>query len=471
MIDNTKDFQDTLHEVLNKRLNSSSKRDKLVEQIMEKTSKVAGEDFQKLLKENLKPLSEEKVKKELKPKTDKVEVGEGVNVTAEVKSGADLEQVLKSEEKEKDEADINSSQNELTRREQLLKYMYESALDEYYTLKDKLYKYQVYDNDISLDDKNYIKLLRYENYLRKCDVMFKSTTGKYISNEDAQISEKENKYAYEASKSEKQIMKQHQNSLNEVDRLNDEIESKADEIIALNEQMQTGNVPDYEQRVESLEKDYIALNMKMSLLTPNILELKRQEDEKEIQDETTTRIVGTVYEAKKDKYVMDANVVRQDNIVGDKEEILENVAEREKNQFDNTNTVLASSYIDAAEVSLQKGDTDEARELVQKAKDVVGIKTAESIAEDRKTDFREALKATVSSGDDEKSEISNETDGIDKHLAQVAAGTILLSPVQAECAKTVYSPSERSANALAREAKEALEKEKGPKEKIQDRSR
>lgn len=481
MLDNSKDFQDTLHEVLNKRINNNSKQNNVMQQIFERGDKTFGDDLQKILNNNMKPLSEDKTKEAFQPKSEKVKISNNIEVEAQVKSGANIEQILSDNERKSDELTENiengkeeSSQKNLTNREQILKSMYLVALNEYYTLKEKLYKGQIQESDISLNDRHYLKLLQYENYLRKCDTFFKASTGKYICNEDEEISKRENKYAYESSKSEKQLFKQHEDSLNQIDRLNDEIQSKADEIITLNKQQESGNVSDYIEKINELEKEYIYLNVKMSLLTPNILELNRQEDEKELQDDTTTRVVGTEYERKKDKYAMDVDVVRLDGRVDNKKEILENGVGREISELNQTNEQLANSYIDSAEISLKKGEITEAKKMVEKAKDIVGIKSAETIANDKKTDFSELLKSGVSSEDDDgRNNISNETDGIDNHLAEILAGTAILSPVQAECAKAVNTPEERSVNALNRETQENLEKSKEPKqkEKLQDKSR
>lgn len=478
MLNNSKDFQEILHEVLKTRLNTKSNQEILLQSILIKSGKAIDSDFQEMLKKNVKPLFEDKLKKDIEPKIKKVDVAKkGQNISKQVKSGADLDKIVNNLDNEKDEDDTKetklSSGKELTTREETLKYMYSVALDEYYTLRENLYKYQIRDNNIAIDDKNYLKLLKYENYLRKCDTLFKSSTGSYIAGQDEGISKKENKYAYEAAKSEKKVVNEHEKSINEVDSLNLEIKNKADEIISLNDLAKKGNVQNIQEKLNLLESEYITLNVKMHMLKPNILEMYRQEEQKEDQEKTTTRIVGTMYEKRKDKLVIDADVVRLDKKVQKKEDFLEYSAENEKNELDETNIKLATSYVDAAEVALEKEDTEEALNLVNKAKYLVGEVKVENIASDKKSDFSDILKSNVSSegGEEIKVNLINETEAIDIHLDDVQNKKIVLSPVQKECAKAVNTPEERGKNALAREAEEELEKTNKEVVKEQDLSR
>jgi|GEM_PF-3054735 len=474
MADNIKDFQETLHEVLNTRLNSKSKQEMLLQTVLKKSDKASTIDFQEVLRKSIKPLSDDKMKKDLKPLIKKAEDPiKKVDTIHKVNLGADLDKVANDVEEEKDEdsskENSSNSNNELTRREETLKQMYSVALDEYYTLREELYKYQIQDGNIAVDDRNYLKLLQYENYLRKCDTLFKQSNGSYISNQDESISKKENKYAFDAAKSEVKVVKQHEESINKVDRLNIEIENKADEIIELNEAVKNGNVPNYEIQIELLEKEYIDLNARMHLLKPNVLELYRQEEEKQQQEKDTTRIVGTMYEKRKDKLVIDADVVRLDKTTDKKHESLDNAAETEKIELENTNLDLANSYIDAAETALSKEDTNKAILMVSKAKELVGNKKVETIVGDKSSDFSESLKYNVSSEDDGKIEenVVSETEVIDKHLYNVGNANIALSNVQQECAKAVYTPEERGKNALAREANEGIEDVE--KDKVKDK--
>lgn len=483
MLNSQKDFQEMLHEVLATKLNAKTKQEKVLQEILKKTEKTASSDFQEMLKKSVNAFSADRSKKELEPKTHKKETyTKDMNIAKQVKAGADVDKVVKDleksdEDKEKskeDDAANNSKQDEsLSSKEIALKYMYSAALDEYYSLRDKLYKAQIRDNDLAVDDRNYIKLLKYENYLRKCDTLFKSTTGKYISNQDENISKKENKYAYEAAKSERKILTEHENSITEIDRLNDQIKEKADEIIELNESAKNGNVHDYEARLEALEHDYLALNAKMHSLKPNVLELYRQEEQKEEQDKTTARVVGTVYQQRKDKRVLDSDVVRLDRRSQKKEDSLEDLAEREKLELQSTNIELANSYIDAAEVALDKQDVDGAVHMVNKAKEMVGYKKVQDIEEDKKTDFEKSLQSIVDSDEDSKikQEEKNETELIDYYIYASLSedgDEVELSPLQQECAKEVYSPEERDGNVLAREAKEELDKLK--KENIKEKN-
>ncbi|MDF2865261.1 MAG: hypothetical protein K0R72_70 [Clostridia bacterium] len=482
MLNNTRDFQETLHEVLNVRLNAKTNQEKILQAILDKPDKAAISEFHETLKKSVKPFFEDKLKKDLQPRVKKVdEVKKDINMAKQVKSGGDLNKLVSDidEEKDKDTGlDPNeketklSSGTELTTREQTLKYMYSVALDEYHKLRESLYKYQIRDNDIALDNRNYLKLLKYENYLRKCDVLFKSSTGSYISNQDEEISKKENKYAYDEAKSERKVLNEHEDNINEIDSLNEEIENKANEIMQLNNASAKGNIQNYDEKLDILENEYAVLNAKMHMMRPNILELYRQEEQKEEQEKTTTKVVGTMYKKRKDKLVMDVDVVRLDRKVAGKEKSLDNAVEDEKNELAETNIKVATSYVDAAEAALIKKDTKEATKLVNKAKKLIGDDAVEDIAADKKTDFSSTLKSNVSSGGGEEvTNEANETDVIDMHLFEILSESIELSPVQKECAKAVNTPEERSKNVLAREAKEEIEKTEKIIEKEQELSR
>lgn len=475
MLNDTKEFQETLHEVLNTRLNTKSNQEILLQAILKKSDKDNVSDFQEMLRKNIKPLNQDKLKKDLEPKEKKLDsIKKDQNISHQVKSGANLDKIADDLDKEKDEKETKlSSGKELTTREETLKYMYAVALEEYYTLRENLYKYQIRDNNIAVDDRNYLKLLNYENYLRKCDTLFKASTGSYISNQDAEISKKENKYAYDAAKSERKVLSEHESSINEVDRLNSEIEDKANEIIELNNGVKNGDFENYEKKLSILESEYVSLNAKMHMLKPNILEIYRQEEQKEQQEHTTTRIVGTMYEKRKDKLVMDAQVVRLDRKVEGKDDLLDNAAENEKKELAETNLKVAKSYVAAAESALEKEDTKEAMKLVNKAKKLVGKEGIADISKDKKTDLSSILKKNVSSDDEDEIKIDevNETEIIDCYLIDMMNENISLSPVQEECAKAVHTPEERGKNALAREAKEELEKASKEIVKEQDLSR
>ena len=473
MLNNSKDFQETLHEVLDHKLHSRSNQEIQLQNILKKSDKSFGNDFQEMLKKSIKPLSEDKIKTGFEPKIKKVDDQEKKkDIRQQIKSGADVDKIANDLDQEKDE-DTFKDNDTLTTREETLKYMYSVALEEYYTLREDLYKHQIQDGNIAVDDRNYLKLLQCENYIRKCDTLFKASNGSYIANQDEDISKKENKYAYDAAKSEMKVVDQHEDSLNQIDRLNVEIENKANEIIQINEAVKNGTVTDYEQQIELLEKEYIALNGQMHMLKPDILELHRQEDQKEEQETVTTRVVGTMYEKRKDKQVMDSDVVRLDKSTVKRDDSLVNSAESENIELQNTNINVANSYIDAAETALDKNDANEALFMINKAKELVGKKQVEIITNEKSLDFTEILKNNINSGNGEsiQTEAISETEIIDAHLSDVSNSAIELTNVQKECAKAVYTPEERGKNAIAREANEALEKLKPEKIRDQDKTR
>lgn len=464
------DFQEMLHEVLGVKLFAKSKQEKLLQEILKKEEKkVVTTDFQELLRKSVVSFNEDKVKKQLEDKVE--DKKKDLNIAKQVKSGANVEKI--AEGVEKDNNEISKSDERLSSREVALKYMYSEALEEYYKLKDDLTKKQIKEDDISLDDKNYTKLLMYENYLRKCDILFKNTNGQFISNQDDGISKKENKYAYDDAKSEKKIINEHDERVTEVDRLNEQIKNVADKIISLNESQKAGRTVDYEEQLIGLENDYANLNGRLHALTPNILELYRQEEKKEEQDKITTRVVGTLYEDRKSKRVLDKDVVRLDRNVEEKEDSLEDVAEREKNELQTTNLELANSYLEAAKSAVDKDNIHEATQLIGKAKKIVGYKKVLDISGKKDLDFKEALKENVITDNNKKidEKALAEEKLMNEYICSIIAEDQQLSEVQKQCVKAVYEPEKRDENILARQAKESLKKVEKEKNKEEDKTK
>ncbi len=459
MANKTKDFQEILHEVLNKEIKPKTNQELVLQSILNKKDKTNTSDFQEMLKKNIKPLTEDKLNKELKPKINETDV----NKNKQIRPGANLDAIAKDIEKEKEEKQEerdNGQESEistrtLTDREQTLKFLYVAALEDYYTLREDLYKHQIKDNNIALDDRNYLKLLQYEDYIRKCDTMFKQSTGSYISNQDEEISKIENKYAYDAAKSEQKLIDGHEETINEMDSLNKEIENKAEEIMQFNEESKDGNIPNHEAKLDMLEKEYVDLNYKMHMLKPNILDIYKQEQERELQDKTTKRIVGPMYKKHKDQLVLDQKVVTLDRTVENEEEHLENAGEKEQEELQDTNVKLAQSYIDNADNALENKDVKRAIVNVDKAKELVGNKQVNSIISKEKTEFSEMLENNVSSKEVQKvqEDAKSQTDIIDEHL-ETAVNDPDLSNIERECIKATYTPEERAKNVLARDEKE-----------------
>jgi len=471
------DFQEMLHEVLDTKLFAKTKQEKLLQEILKKEEKkVVTTDFQELLRKSVVSFNEDKVKKQLENKVeDKKDIKKDVNISKQIKSGANVEKIVKDIEKEDEDSKINKeaskTDEKLSSREIALKYMYSEALEEYYKLKNDLTKKQIKENDISLDDKNYTKLLMYENYLRKCDMLFKNTNGQFISNQDEEIFKKENKYAYDDAISERKIINEHDERVTEIDRLNEQIKIVADKIIFLNEAQETGRAVDYEEQLKLLENDYANLNGRLHALTPNIIELYRQEEKKEEQEKITTRVVGTLYEDKKNKSVLDEDVVRLDKNVEQKEESQKDIAEREKLEHQSINLHLADSYLKAAKRALFKNNTAEATEFIGKAREIVGYKKVLDIAGKKDPEFKEALKENVITSNNTKVEKVVDEKALDEerlmneYICSIIAEEAQLSEVQKQCVEAVYEPEKRDENVLARQANESLKKVEREKNK------
>lgn len=477
MLLNTKDFQDTLHELLDYRLKPRTKNEELIQKILNKSDDSSRNDFQEMLRKSIKPMNYDKTKKELEKNTKDIKNSDGENkskVQPQAITTTNVEKVVNDIDKEESKEENFEPQNsenpteQLTKREQALKQMYIAALEEYYTLREKLYKYQLKEDNIAVDDRSSLKLLQYETYLRKCDSLFKSSYGSFIANQDEEVSKIENKYTYETSKIENKLIDSHEKSISEIDSLNVEIENKANEIMKLNEEAEKGNVEFYEDKLNALEKEYIKLNAKMSMLKPNILELYRQEQLKDNQDITRDRVVGVMYHKRKEKTVYEANVLHEDKKLEKKEEEVEDLAKKPEKKLEESNIAVAQSYVKSADEAIERKDAETASKLVNKAKELVGEVKTEKMIDSEANKFAEVLKKDISSSKDDKKsineEITDQTQEIDDHITETKANKENLSDFAVECIDAVYDVEERDSKVIKRE-KEDIEKEQREPEK------
>lgn len=405
----------------------------------------SSDDIQLQFKKNMPKTSQDKNLKELSD--------------LEKEENLDIEDVNgKSEEKlmnDYTEEELNEVNDEtgLTKREEILKMVYQAAIQERHKLRADIYVRQIKDKDISMQDHNYMKLLEYDKYICKIDLKFKSGTGKYISEEDRDIAKIEEKQIYGESLDEEALIKEHEKSVSYIRELNEIIGKKADEILELIDNMEDGNLESSMEKYKMLHEEYMELNGRLQLATPSLNELVTQEKKKHEQEDMTKNNLGN-YEEKVNKVnqISGEDLTRQKEAMASMDSV-QGDATSQSTQIKDINKELVEKKLDKAEELLEKGDSevyvDVANELVQDAEEIAGVNSG------------------ITSIDDVY--VADEHDVIDtnaQHKIDVVSDKDNYTNFQLDCTRMTYTMVEANENQRIRE-----EKEGQVREKIQEVSR
>lgn len=199
------------------------------------------------------------------------------------------------------QGDDSVEQEEL--KSEVLKAIYENALEEYYSLKLKVNNELIKHGQMNPSSKIYNDYLLYQNYLRKIDESYKVMNGRYIAIDDADIRKKETSYLRKDMQGEYKMQKDIGNVIDRIDKIQDEIEDLDEKIIELNEEFMSGAISSdkYAERLDGLEQELMTKNNELEILKPTQDEIEGwQAKSKEFED-AQTRIVGTQYDKKRVK--------------------------------------------------------------------------------------------------------------------------------------------------------------------------
>ncbi len=352
-----------------------------------------GNDFQKELMTKIKPSFMENLQKRLNDKKledkqkdlndknkDKVSEAtkslkaKGVDVSKEQE-----EKISNKSEKEKAELTENDIENEI------MKTIYDQTLDEYNSLRQSLYygqNGQVKTGEIFEGEKTGVKLVLYENYLRKLDMAYKVKNKAFIGQDDKSIGNKENVYAYKEAKAEKSINISVDKNLDRINNLTEQIDKILEDINSLSQMSRSLNSDEFNKRMDLLQSQYVEKSCELSALKPSMLELHEQVEKQEKIDEFSLRKNGTVYDKQHDRKVLDGKNNKMSKSAIDFRESLKNESNETVQGHIDTNLDIAENLMNEFDEVVDE-DPSKAFEILQSAKGIAQIGGEDNIKEQK----------------------------------------------------------------------------------------
>lgn len=309
---------------------------------------------------------------------------------------------------EKDNKDDKTdNEDNHTKKQLLLKIVYEKSLEKYYNTKSMLYRANIRDDGkLSFSDSEYNKMLLHSMYLKKLDNEFRSmTNGKHIAQEFKDTNEIVNRYVSKENIYEKNIDFKHNKQIKKHDILQEQLENIANDISNLDI-----NSRNYKDKYEYLMDIYLRVDAKLNMDSPNIYELQLNEASRKRQLDIEENINGT-YDSHFTRNVLNSKnrYIENLELSKDKEKGLyynedKTISNKDANERINAHDIVIAESVDAMEEKVKSGDIDGAHEiydnicllveenLVQKAiNDKEGLKLSdiniESQEEARKDDI------------------------------------------------------------------------------------
>lgn len=269
------------------------KKDIISREILTMYNKKTGTNLQDSLIGILTPMVVEKVEKTTNKNTKQNEL---INEKKENKSSVNPEDNIKNE---------------------LLKATYESVLDEYNSLRETLYNGvngQTKTGEISVGDKMGTKLVLYESYLRKIDLQYKSSTGKFIIQDDEKIREKEEKYKQKQSKNQEIVNAKSIKNNEKIKFLNEKIEAIMDEMLTLSENSHIYSPQEYDTKMNNLKDFYTKSFCELKYLEIDNADIYEQTIQANEYEEFREKEVGSHYEEQKEKKAdLDFDISRKED--------------------------------------------------------------------------------------------------------------------------------------------------------------
>ncbi len=233
---------------------------------------------------------------------------EGEEKEEEPTIGIEVEGELSEEE-----LDEKYPDDDLTISQKKYAYIYEKAMKEYFRLKASLDKQNIRDGEISYDDRNFAKLVRLKEVAVSAEIWFKNSThGSYVGEKIDSIGNMEKTCQREMNDYQRQINKDHEIASAKIQSVNNEINDTLDEIekrSALIADLDDGAKLEVMSELETLEDKYLDLNEKLESMTPNAIEMSRQEEKSKEQAQVEDRRFGFV-DYQKQRY--SSNVTAKD---------------------------------------------------------------------------------------------------------------------------------------------------------------
>ena len=329
------EYEKLVDEILDEDINFNDKSQEFInhffnkevaeKEILQRDGKDLQEEFREAIKKN--PMLLDNMNKSLDGRNKK-EIDEEVKdkeIEKETKEIAKQENLTREdEEKIKEEAKDEKQLTSNDIKALAIKTIYENTLDEYHRLREDLYtgyNGQVKTGNLTNGDKMDTKLIMYQRYLRNLDMQYKGYTGYIITQDDEALKEKENKYFTKEQMNEKSVYQKTEKNLDRVSKLNEELNSIADDIARISQNSAIMSPEQFETSMNNLQEQYKEKTLELRALDPNMVELSREINEKEKNDIVQERLVGQGYEnLKYKKGVIDAKNTSLDEYTDNQED-------------------------------------------------------------------------------------------------------------------------------------------------------
>ena len=271
-----------------------------------------------------------------------------------------------------DDKDKKIEGSDYTKRQLMLKVVYEDTLNKYYDLKENLYKRNIRENgELSFSDSEYNKLILYSKYLKKIDLAYgKTDSSRHIAQEFDDTNSMLNNNVRNEDKYQKYLNKNHDEKIQINKDLEEKLENLSQDIIALDSQDDN-----YLEKYEYMMDVYTRLDAKLHMNEPNILTLQLDEERRQEEINVEDKVLGLGY--KKD---LRNKTYTSKNIVTDKKEISKQkrdgiyyndsntVSENQSNDISNSHKLVIAESLEAMVEKVKSNDVEGAREIYDKVK-------------------------------------------------------------------------------------------------------
>lgn len=322
------------------------KKDIVTNEILKSYNARTGSDFQNSLISMISPVVLEKLNDDMIEKSQK-------------ELGIEIDASKKEELKKKDgvlsESDI---------KKEILKVTYETVLKKYNNLREKIYvegfENQISTGNISVGERRGLELISYEKIIKKLDFKYMDLEGKFISEDNEEIKEKEELYMLKNNENQKLVNEKSEINNKKIEFLNEKLEQKMDDIIELKNDFDTMDEKKYQSQMEYLQKDYLDTLTELRYLEVDVLDISTQIKEKQEFEKNREANELDKYEEKKEKK-LNPSVTNLDEKQEEKEE--ENFEDSKVNMFETEENIQeAAVEIDANE-SIRKETAKQVRPI------------------------------------------------------------------------------------------------------------
>ena len=212
----------------------------------------------------------------------------------------DIENKISEDKKSKEEA-----KEEIDIKKEVMVAVYQNLMEEYYILRNDInngYNGRTISGDLISNDKLEVKLVMYQNYLRKIDINYKRRYGSFIAQENKDIANMENTLRYDDAKSEKRVNKVMNENIQAIAVIIDRMEELSEDIVRISANSSIMN-DEAKREFDAMLDEYISLTCELNRLNPSVLEINEQISQREEVSQFKDRVIGTEYERTRDRKV------------------------------------------------------------------------------------------------------------------------------------------------------------------------